>query len=91
MSREAESMILQKVRRVNYLTTQRTAYLAEVDRNLGKAETQLENTVAFLVSKRSLSLNRAATLLGCSRDKVRGMVKRANERNIALMRGETNA
>ena len=49
----------------------------------------MENTVAFVLSTRQITESGLARALGCSRDKIRGMVKRANERNIALMRGET--
>ena len=50
----------------------------------------LENLVAFLLATREVTETAVARALGYSRDRVRGMVKRANERNMKLMRGELN-
>lgn len=86
MSVEAETMVLNKKAVLIRVQTQRAGYLRRLETQEKDATHQLENTVAFLVSKRSLTLSKAARLLGVSRDKVRGMVKRANERNREMLR-----
>lgn len=50
-----------------------------------EATENLENVVAFVLSNRLASETAVAREVGCSRDKVRGMVKRANERNRRMM------
>ena len=54
-------------------------------------EVELENIVAYVVNRRFVTDWDVAKALGSRVETVRGMVKRANERNIALMRGENNA
>lgn len=56
---------------------------ADIER---EATENLENVVAFIVSNRLASERAVAREVGCSRYKVREMVKRANERNMKLMR-----
>lgn len=50
-----------------------------------EAKHSLENMVAFIVVGKHETESRVARELGCSRDKVRGMIARANKRNRELM------
>lgn len=51
----------------------------------------IENVVALLIDTRSASLTEVAREMGCSRDKIQGMAKRARKRNREILEAKTKA
>lgn len=88
-----DTKALKEVARKKHLVESKRLQYHKIQREwksrLIEVEENLENTVGFVVDNKLASLTAVADELGCSRDRVKGMAKRARDRNRAKMGGKT--